>query len=124
MDIKIRFTGKGCIVLFAVFLCGLIAFGGWYLSPLKARHDIKATCQNNCGCFDNVVDYRLTNNQAQLFSKFIKELGKRKDANVLEFMDTVEAVRIQQAFAVCQPQAQASAEKEPVTDNKTTKNKK
>ena len=112
MDIKIHFTKKGGIIGSAIVFCGLIALGGWYLSPLKARHDIKVTCQNNCGCFDNVVDYRLTNDQARLFAKFIKELGKRKNANVLEFMDAVDAVRIQQAFAVCQPQPPVSTEEE------------
>ena len=108
MDIKIRFTKKSCLIGTALVLCGLIAVGGWLYSPLKARYDIKATCQNNCACFDNVVDYRLTNEQARLFARFMKELNRRKDANVLEFMDAVDAVRIQQAFAPCQPQVQVS----------------
>ena len=119
MDIKIRFTKKSCLIGSALVLCGVI--GGWYYSPLKARHDIKATCQNNCACFDNVVDYRLTNEQARLFARFMKELNRRKDANVLEFMDTVDAVRIQQAFTACQPQVQVSEEEQAIADKKIKK---
>ena len=103
MDIKIRFTKKGGIILGALVICGLISLGCWNVSTLKARHDIKATCQNNCGCFNNIVDHRLTKKQVRLFARFIKELQVRKDANVLEFMDTADAVSIQRAFAVCQP---------------------
>ena len=134
MDIKIHFTKKSCSLVVGLLLCGTIILGGWYVSPLKARYDIKATCQNNCGCFDNVVDYRLTNDQARLFSKFIKEIGKRQDASALEFMDAAEAIRIQQAFDVCKPQVknsveqqtipnQVSEEQQTVTDKKM-KNKK
>ena len=123
MDIKIHFTKKNCFLMVGVLFCGTIVLGGWYVSPLKARHDIKATCQINCDCFDNVVDYRLTNDQARLFSKFIKEIGKRKDASALEFMDAAEAVRIQQAFEICKPQVQASVKQQTVTDKKI-KNKK
>jgi len=116
MDIKIRFTKKACLIFTGVVLCGVIAFGGWYHSATKARQDIKATCQNNCNCFNNVVDYRLTNEQVQLFARFMKELQKRKDANVLEFMDAVEAVKIQKAFVACQP---AVAEPTPAPAPKT-----
>ena len=116
MDIKIHCTKKKCVTTLALLCCGLIAITGWYLSPQKARYDIKMTCRNNCGCFDNVVDYRLTNNQARSFARFIKELGKRKDANVLEFMDSVDAISIQQSFAVCQPQKQISVGQETTTD--------
>ncbi len=103
MDIKIRFTKKAGIILGAIVVCGLIGLGCWSSSTFKARQDIKATCQNNCGCFGNVVDYRLTKKQVRLFAQFVKELQKRKDANVLEFMDVAEAVAIQRAFAICQP---------------------
>ena len=103
MDIKIHFTKKGCFIFGGVFLCLAIAFGCWYGSTAKARHDIKASCQSNCGCFNNVVDYRLTDERVRLFARFMKELQVRKDANVLEFMDTVDAVSIQKAFSVCQP---------------------
>ena len=122
MDIKIHFTKRSTLIGTVMLFCGLIAVGGWYYSPLKARHDIKATCQNNCACFGNIVDYRLTNEQVHLFAKFMKELNKRKDANVLEFMDATDAVRIQQAFVICQPQVQTRAEQQPSAD-KTTKNK-
>ena len=132
MDIKIHFTKKGGFLVAGLLLCSVIALGGWYVSPLKARHDIKATCKNNCDCFGNIVDYRLTNDQVRMFSKFIKEIGKRKNASALEFMDAAEAVRIQQAFDVCKPQAQAvaeqqttadqvKAEQQTVTNNKTKK---
>ena len=116
MDIKIRFTKKASLIGIGVLLCGVIAISGWFYSPLKARHDIKATCQNNCACFDNVVDYRLTNEQARLFARFMKELNRRKDANVLEFMEAVDAVRIQQAFAACQPQVQVSEDEQAIAD--------
>ena len=104
MDIKIRFTKKAAYILGGVILCGLIGLGCWNVSTAKARHDIKSTCQDNCGCFNNVVDYRLTNEQVRLFARFIKELQKRKNASVLEFMDTLDAVNLQKAFAICQPQ--------------------
>jgi len=103
MDIKIRFTKKACLIFTGVVLCGVIAFGGWYHSAAKARQDVKATCQSNCDCFNNVVDYRLTNEQVRLFARFMKELHRRKDASVLEFMDAVDAVKIQKSFAACQP---------------------
>ena len=103
MDIKIRFTKKACLVIAGVILCGVIAFGGWANSAAKARQMIKATCQSNCDCFNNVVDYRLTNEQVHLFARFMEELQRRRSANVLEFMDAVEAVKIQKAFAACQP---------------------
>lgn len=104
MDIKIRFTKKMGFIFVGVVICGLIGLGCWNNSTFKARRDIKSSCQDNCGCFDNVVDYRLTDEQVRLFARFMKELQKRKSANVLEFMDTVDAVRIQKAFSVCQPQ--------------------
>ena len=113
MDIKIRFTKKTALILGGVILCGLIGLGCWNTSTFKARRDIKATCQDNCGCFNNVVDYRLTNEQVHLFNRFMKELQKRKNANVLEFMDAVDAVRLQKAFAVCQQAEQAPT---PVTE--------
>ena len=103
MDIKIRFTKKACLIFTGMVLCGVIAFGGWYHSATKARQDVKATCQSNCDCFNNVVDYRLTNEQVRLFAQFMKELQRRKDANVLEFMDVTDAVKIRKSFAVCQP---------------------
>ena len=134
MDIKIRFTKKGGFLVAGLFLCGVIALGGWYVSPLKARHDIKATCKSNCDCFGNIVDYRLTNDQVRSFSKFIKEIEKRKNVNVLEFMDATDAIRIQQAFEVCRPQVQAVAAQQAVTNqvnaeqqavaNNETRNKK
>ncbi len=103
MDIKIRFTKKAAIIFGGVVLCGLIGWGCWTNSDFKARHDIKATCQSNCVCFNNVVDYRLTDLQVRLFSRFMKELQRRPKANALEFMNAMDAVAIQQAFAVCQP---------------------
>jgi len=125
MDIKIRFTKKGALIAGAVIVCGLISLGCWNCSTLKARHDIKSTCQNNCGCFNNVVDYRLTNEQVHLFARFMKELQKRKDANVLEFMDAVDAVKLQKAFAVCQPQQEPTPApkqvEQPIAQPKKTK---
>ena len=97
MDIKIRFTKKSGLILGGIILCGLIAFGGWYNSAAKARHDIKNTCQINCDCFNNVVDYRLTNERVKLFARFMKEIQTRKNANVLEFMDAMDAVAIQKS---------------------------
>ena len=106
MDIKIRFTKKTALILSGIVLCGLISLGCWNVSTFKARHDIKATCQDNCACFGNVVDYRLTNEQVRLFARFIKELQRRPNANVLEFMDTLDAMNIQKAFAACHPQSE------------------
>ena len=104
MDIKIRFTKTRIAFLLALIVCGIIGGIGYNCSAYKARQEIKSTCQENCGCFDNVTDYRLTDEQARLFAKFMKALQKRRDASVLEFMDTVDAIRIQKAFAICQPQ--------------------
>jgi len=109
MDIKIRFTKKTAAIVGGVLLCGLIIWGCWVNSDFKARCDIKATCQSNCVCFANVVDYRLTDKQVRLFTRFVKELQKRSNANVMEFMDPMDAVAIQQAFAVCQPQPPQAA---------------
>ena len=114
MDVRIRFTKKTCALLMAVVLCGLISWGCWSHSTFKARHDIKATCQDNCACFNNVVDYRLTNEQVRLFARFMKELQQRKNANVLEFMNTMDAISIQKIFSVCKPQTEpAPAPNEP-----------
>ena len=103
MDIKIRFTKKAIAIVSGVVLCGLISLGCWYNSTAKARHDIKASCTDNCGCFANVVDYRLTNEQVRLFARFMKELQVRKTTSILEFMNTEDAVTIQRAFAICRP---------------------
>lgn len=103
MDIKIRFTKKLALILGGVALCGLIGWGCWSASNFKLRHEIKATCQNNCECFANVVDYRLTDEQVQQFVRFMKELQRRPKANALEFMDGPNLIALQQAFAVCQP---------------------
>lgn len=108
MDIRIRFTKKVACITTGIIVCGLISLGCWNTSAFKARRDIKATCQDNCGCFNNVVDYRLTNEQVRLFAQFMKELQVRKSTSVLEFMDTVEAIRIQKAFAICQPQPEST----------------
>ena len=125
MDIKIRFTKKMILILGGLVFCGLIGFGWWDNSTLKARQEVKASCQDNCACFENVVDYRLTNEQVRLFARFMKELQKRKNASVLEFMDTLAAVEIQRAFSVCQPQAVKAAEApQPSEQNIQAKNKK
>ena len=105
MNIEIHFTKKAVLVVAGVVLCGLIGLGCWYNSAFKARQTLRAECQGNCDCFNNVVDYRLTNEQVRLFARFMKELQVRKDANVLEFMDTLTATNIQKAFSVCQQQA-------------------
>ena len=104
MDIKIRFTKKAALIIGWVVLCGLISLGCWYNSTAKARQTIKDSCDNNCGCFANIVDYRLTNEQVRLFARFMKELQVRKTTSILEFMNTEDAMAIQRAFAVCRPQ--------------------
>jgi len=127
MDIKIRFTKKAGIILGALVVCGLIGLGCWSSSTFKARRDIKSTCKGNCGCFSNVVDNRLTNKQVRLFARFMKELQTRKDASVLEFMDTADAVSIQRAFAVCQPRVEPTPTPkapEPKVQQAPAKNKK
>ena len=124
MDIKIRFTKKSILIVGGVILCGIIAFGYWNNSATKARHDVKATCQVNCDCFNNVVDYRLTNERVKLFARFMKELQVRRDATVLEFMDTMDAVAIQKAFAACQPSAEPAPAPEPSESTVQAKNKK
>ena len=125
MDIKIRFTKKAALIVGGVVLCGLIGLGCWNVSTAKARRDIKSNCQANCGCFSNVVDYRLTNEQVRLFARFMKELQTRKDASVLEFMDALDAVNLQKAFAVCQPQAKPTPApkkvEQPVAQQKSKK---
>jgi len=103
MDIKIRFTKKAALIIGGVIVCGLISLGCWNNSTFKARQTIKNSCQNNCDCFNNVVDYRLTNEQVRLFARFMKELQVRKNATVLEFMNPMQAVELQRIFAVCQP---------------------
>ena len=103
MNINIRFTKKAGLFLGGVALCGLIGLGCWNYSTFKARREIKASCQNNCSCFNNVVDYRLTNDQVRLFARFIKELQVRPNASALEFMDTLDLVNIQKAFVACRP---------------------
>ncbi len=126
MDIKIRFTKKVACITAGVVICGLIGLGCWNVSTFKARHDIKSTCQDNCGCFNNVVDYRLTDEQVRLFARFMKELQQRKNASALEFMDAMEAVRIQKAFAVCQPRPEPTPAPKKVEQPiaQPTKNKK
>ena len=125
MDIKIRFTKKTGLITGVVVLCGLIILGCWNISTAKARHDIKASCSNNCGCFENVVDYRLTNEQVRLFARFMKELKTRKNASILEFMDTMDAVNLQKAFAICQPQPEPTPApkqvEQPIAQPKKTK---
>ena len=105
MDIRIRFTKKWAVVFGGLVLCGLIGLGCWNASTFKVRQEVKATCQGECGCFNNVVDYRLTDQQVRLFDRFVKELQVRKTATILEFMDASQAVTLQQAFAVCQQRA-------------------
>ena len=131
MDIKIRFTKKAALFLLAVLLCGWLGWGCWLHSNFKARQDMKATCKANCECFANVVDYRLTNEQVRLFTRFMKESQKRRNANVLEFMNPADAVAIQQAFAACQQPrtvgvvpAKTGQPQKKVGENKTRKEKK
>jgi len=125
MDIRIRFTKKSAIISGGIVLFVVIALAAWYNSTAKARQDIKATCQTNCGCFNNVVDYRLTDERVRLFARFMKELQVRPDANVLEFMDTLDAVHIQKAFSVCQPKTETtSIPEEPEQPVQTKKTKK
>ena len=127
MDIKISLTTKGIIAFFVLALCGLIACGCWSFSSCKSRHDIKATCHENCACFNNVVDYRLTNHQAKRFALFMKDLQQRKNANALEFMELEDVVAIQRAFTVCQqqaqPQPQENAAEKPAPQPQKTQNK-
>ena len=78
MDIKISFTKNAVLIVGGVVLCGLIGLGCWRNSTFKARQTIKESCDNNCGCFDNVVDYRLTDEQVRLFARFMKKLQVRK----------------------------------------------
>ncbi len=68
---------------------------------LSDRERIKATCQENCACFNNVVDYRLSDEQAYLFAIFMEQLKTRPETNILEFMDEKEARAIQSIFAIC-----------------------
>ena len=68
---------------------------------LSDRERIKTTCQENCACFNNVVDYRLSDEQAYLFAIFMEQLKTRPETNILEFMDEKEARAIQSIFA-CQ----------------------
>ena len=124
MDIKIRFTKKTGLITGVVVLCGLIILGCWNISTAKARHDIKASCSDNCGCFENVVDYRLTNEQVRLFARFMKELKTRKSTSILEFMDTMDAVNLQKAFAICQPQSEPTPTPQESEQSVQTKNKK
>lgn len=72
---------------------------------LSDRERIKTTCQENCACFNNVVDYRLSDEQAYLFSIFMEQLKVRPETNILEFMDEKEARAIQSIFAICMPKA-------------------
>ena len=124
MDIKIRFTKKTAFILQGLVLCGLMAWGCWNFSTFKARREIKSTCQGDCGCFNNVVDYRLTNEQVRLFAQFMKELKLRPTASILEFMDTLEAVNLQKAFAICRPAPEPEPAPQAVEPPVPPKNKK
>ena len=89
------------LIVFLVLLGSM--FACYYFMDLKAREELKKECfGENCPCFRNIVDYRLTREQAKTFLRYLKNRAKRPDTKILEFTTFSDAQEIFEMLSVCQ----------------------
>mgnify|MGYP003571561519 CR=1 FL=1 len=102
------------LIVFSLLLGGMLTC--YYFADLKVREELKKECfGNNCPCFRNIVDYRLTREQAGTFLRYLKNREKRPDTKILEFTTFSDAQEIFEMLSVCQT-IQAPSEKQNVVE--------
>ena len=92
-------------VLFGVCVgvIAVLSVGWWFNSDAKVRRDLKALCKkDDCTCFQNVIDYRFSSEEARIYWRITQEAKVRPNASSLEFTDPVTYRNIMSALAVCQ----------------------
>ena len=96
-----------------------------YFSDLKYRQELKDNCQSDsCPCFYNIVDYRLTKEQARAFLNYLKARQLRPEAQILEFIDFQNAREITSLIGICQvskvfKKAEAEVQESVTPEDKT-----
>jgi len=89
------------IVVVSMLVCA--AFTHHYMTDVKLREELKKECSGEtCPCFANIVDYRLTKNQAKSFLLYLKSRKLRPETKIMEFTDFDDAKQIMEMFSVCQ----------------------
>lgn len=92
------------MIILLALLFGLV-YLYHYLTDVKVRQDLKKQCQGEtCPCFYNIVDFRLTKDQAAIFFHYLENRRVRPETKILEFTDLETAFEISQLFNVCQPE--------------------
>lgn len=92
-------TKKILITCFFVMLIFCVIYGFFFHNNLKEQCGVGMDCR----CFANVVDNRLSRKQIRGFTKFLGEIKKYPNANILEFMDEEDAVALSKVLSVCRP---------------------
>ena len=96
----IKFLFK-VIIVTSMVICAI--FTHYYMTDIKLRSELKKECSGEtCPCFDNIVDYRLTKNQAKSFLLYLKSRKLRPETKIMEFTDFEDAKQIMEMFSVCQ----------------------
>ncbi len=74
-----------------------------YFTDTKIRKELKKECSGEtCPCFNNIVDYRLTKDQAKSFLLYLQNRKVRPETKIMEFTNFDEAKNIMEMFNVCQ----------------------
>ena len=96
----IKFLFK-VIIVTSMVICAI--FTHYYMTDIKLRSELKKECSGEtCPCFGNIVDYRLTKNQAKSFLLYLKSRKLRPETKIMEFTDFDDAKQIMEMFSVCQ----------------------
>ena len=94
---------KKILLGICVGVVAVLSVGWWLNSDAKVRHDLKALCKkDDCTCFQNVIDYRFSPEEARIYWRITQEAKVRPNASSLEFTDPVTYRNIMSALAVCQ----------------------
>ncbi len=90
-------------LFFALALMGGVLYLSYYFTDIKVREELKKECSGKtCPCFNNIVDYRLTKNQAKSFLLYLQNRKVRPETKIMEFTNFDEAKNIMEMFNVCQ----------------------
>ena len=89
------------ITVVSMIVCATFSYH--YVTDLKVRKELKKECfGENCPCFNNIVDYRLTKKQATSFLFYLRSRKTRPETKIMEFTDFDNAKQIMDMFNVCQ----------------------
>ena len=93
-----KYTIIGAVVACVIIAAGLVT----YCPKRSVKKSLCAEVPALCHCYNNIVDYRLTNRDITILHRIQKEIKKYGRASALEFASLDEIQHLNGLLGVCQ----------------------